>query len=117
RAFFCTHSIVLRGAPSAFCRKSKLPLSSTTQSVTSTCRFSASASAAATIVLIAARFRYFLLGSSAEDVPMRRAMTTTTRFVMLLEPSLCAALESSSERSEDLEFQRTKETDESLRPP
>ena len=50
----------------AFCRKSRLPLSSTMQIVTSTFSFLASASAAATIVLIAARFTDFLVGRSAE---------------------------------------------------
>src|SRR5207245_10289300 len=67
RAFFCAHSMVLSGAPSAFCKKSRLPLSSTIQSVTSTFSSLAFASAAATIVLIAARFRYLLLGRSADD--------------------------------------------------
>src|SRR5713226_8015823 len=64
--------MVLRGALSAFSRKSRLPLSSTMQIVTSTCWRCASASAAATMVLMAARFRYFLLGSSAADAVRRR---------------------------------------------
>jgi len=45
--FFCANWIVLSPAPSAFWRKSKLPLSSTMQIVTWTFRFCASASAAA----------------------------------------------------------------------
>src|SRR6476620_10131582 len=60
--------MVLSVAASAFSRKSRLPLSSTIQMVTSTFCFLASASAAATIVLIAARFRYFRAGRSADDV-------------------------------------------------
>ena len=59
--------MVLNEAASAFSRKSRLPLSSTMQIVTSTFCFLASASAAATMVLIAARFRYFLVGRSADD--------------------------------------------------
>src|SRR5712692_4554777 len=57
--------MVLSPAPSAFWRKSRLPLSSTMQMVTCTFRLCASASAAAAIVLMAARFSHFLLGSSA----------------------------------------------------
>src|SRR5271154_506931 len=64
RAFFCANCKVLSEAPSAFSRKSKLPLSSTMQIVTSTFSSLAFASEAATIVLMAARFRYFLLGRS-----------------------------------------------------
>src|SRR5882724_3024394 len=60
--------MVLRDAVSAFCKKRRLPLSSTMQMVTSTLSFLASASAAATIVLMAARLTYFLLGKSAEYV-------------------------------------------------
>src|ERR1700694_5399854 len=59
--------MVLREAPSAFWRKSRFALSSTIQIVTSTFCFLASASAAATMVLIAARFRYFRVGRSADD--------------------------------------------------
>src|SRR6476620_5997958 len=59
--------MVLSEAASAFSRKSRLPLSSTIQMVTSTFCFLASASAAATMVLIAARFRYFRVGRSADD--------------------------------------------------
>src|SRR5260370_35773012 len=57
--------MVFREAASAFWKNSRLPLSSTMQMVTSTCRFWASASAAATIVLMADRFKYFLVGRSA----------------------------------------------------
>src|SRR5258708_7828799 len=57
--------MVFREAASAFWKNSRLPLSSTMQMVTSTCRFWASTSAAATIVLMAAKFRYFLVGRSA----------------------------------------------------
>src|SRR6266851_3890716 len=64
--------MVLRGALSAFSRKSRLPLSSTMQMVTSTCWRCASASAPATMVLIVARFRYFLLGRSAADAVRAR---------------------------------------------
>src|ERR1022692_749091 len=59
--------MVFNPAPSAFCRKRRLPLSSTTQMVTWTLRFWASASAAATMVLMAARFKVFLAGRSAAD--------------------------------------------------
>src|SRR6266851_1905607 len=77
--------MVLRGALSAFSRKSRLPLSSTMQMVTSTCWRCASASAAATMVLTAARFRYFLLGKSAADAirtRQRRAAVIVTCFDM-----------------------------------
>src|ERR1700722_11929422 len=67
--------MVLSGAPSAFCRNSRFPLSSTTQRVTSTPRFLASASAAATMVLIAARSRYFLLGRSLGKVAKKLSIT------------------------------------------
>src|ERR1035441_9542890 len=59
--------MVFNPAPSAFCRKSRLPLSSTMQIVTCTVRFWASDSAAATMVLMAARFRVFLEGRSAAE--------------------------------------------------
>src|SRR5258707_10058210 len=77
--------MVLSDAPSAFCRKSRLPLSSTIQIVTSTFCFLASASAAATMVLIAARFKYFRVGRSADDgaatedaVATRLSITTSS---------------------------------------
>src|SRR5258705_1807781 len=66
RAFFCANSIVLIGAASPFCRNNRFPLSSTMQMVTSTLRFFASASAAATMVLTAARSKYFFVGKSLE---------------------------------------------------
>jgi hypothetical protein len=53
-------------------------LSSTMQIVTDTFWRLASASAAATIVLIAARFKYFLEGKSAAIiVPIRQSTTTS----------------------------------------
>src|SRR5271157_4828789 len=66
-AFFCANWMVFSEAPSAFCRNSRFPLSSMMQMVTCTLRFAASLSAAATMVLMAARFRYFRVGSSAAD--------------------------------------------------
>src|ERR1039458_4173360 len=60
--------MVFNPAPSAFCRKSRLPLSSTMQIVTCTLRFWASDSAAATMVLMAAMFRVFLEGRSAAEI-------------------------------------------------
>src|SRR5712692_9994922 len=74
--------MVLRGALSAFSRKSRLPLSSTMQMVTSTCWRCASASAAATMVLMAARFRYFLLGRSAADAVRSRHRVATVSLNM-----------------------------------
>src|SRR5450755_343612 len=59
--------MVFNPAPSPFCRKSKLPLSSTMQIVTCTLRRWASDSAAVTMALIAARFKDFLTGRSAAD--------------------------------------------------
>src|SRR5882672_7080331 len=77
--------MVLMDAASAFSRKSRLPLSSTIQIVTSTFCFLASASAAATMVLIAARFKYFRVGRSADDgaatedaVATRLSITTSS---------------------------------------
>src|ERR1035437_3227005 len=60
--------MVFNPAPSAFCRKSRLPLSSTMQIVTCTLRFWASDSAAATMVLMSAMFRVFLEGRSAAEI-------------------------------------------------
>src|SRR5882762_2683357 len=74
--------MVLREAVSAFCKKSRLPLSSTMQMVTSTLSFLASASAAATIVLMAARLMYFLLGKSAEYVVATKHNTANVRLNM-----------------------------------
>jgi hypothetical protein len=68
RLFLCAHSMVLMAAACAFCRQSRLPHSSTTQIVTSRPSRRAAAYASATIVLMAARFRYFFLGSSALDI-------------------------------------------------
>src|SRR6266496_5734500 len=74
--------MVLRPAASAFCRKRRLPLSSTMQIVTCTFRFCASASAAAAMVLMAARFRYFLVGRSAADVNVIRVTSKATSLDM-----------------------------------
>src|SRR5882672_8543051 len=74
--------MVFREAVSAFCRKRRLPLSSTMQMVTSTLSFFASASAAATIVLMAARLMYFLLGKSAEYVVATRHNRANVRLNM-----------------------------------
>src|SRR5947208_16933257 len=74
--------MVLREAASAFWRKSRLPLSSTKQIVTSTWRFWASASAAATMVLMAVRFRYFLEGRSVAEDAMENASVTKSSFNM-----------------------------------
>src|SRR5258706_1708194 len=74
--------MVLRPAESPFCRNSRLPLSSTMQIVTCTFRFSASASAAVTIVLTAARLRNFLLGRSAADVNVIRVTSNATSLGM-----------------------------------
>src|ERR1700758_3943473 len=62
--------MVLKDAPSAFSKKSKFPVGSTMQIVTSTFSSLALASDAATIVLMAVRLRYFLLGRSAADTVM-----------------------------------------------
>src|SRR5215472_7157242 len=59
--------MVFRVAPSAFCRNSRLPLSSMMQMVTWTLRFAISASAAAAIVFSAARFKYLREGRSAAE--------------------------------------------------
>src|SRR5258706_13920760 len=74
--------MVLREALSAFCKKSRLPLSSTMQMVTSTLSFLASASAAATIVLMAARLMYFLVGKSAEYVVANKHNRANVRLNM-----------------------------------
>jgi hypothetical protein len=73
RALRRANSTVLRGAPSAFCRKRRLPLSSTMQRLTSTFRLWASASAAETMVLMAARLSCFLDGRSVAKVSATRA--------------------------------------------
>src|SRR5882762_961012 len=72
--------MVLREAVSAFCKKRRLPLSSTMQMVTSTLSFLASASAAATMVLMAARLMYFLLGRSAETAVATKPSMTIAIF-------------------------------------
>src|SRR4029077_855057 len=82
RAFFCAHTMVLSEAPSAFWRKRRLPLSSTMQMVTSTFCFLASASAAATIVLMAARLMYFLDGRSAAKAVATKASVTKSSLIM-----------------------------------
>src|SRR5450755_1645243 len=74
--------MVFRVAPSAFCKNSKLPLSSMMQMVTCTLRFCASASAAAAIVLRAARFRYFLEGRSAAEARKTTLRKNTTSLSM-----------------------------------
>src|SRR4051794_4534221 len=61
---------------SPFWRKSRFPLSSTMHIVTFTLRFAASASAPATIALIAATLRYFLVGKSAAVNAMAAAKET-----------------------------------------
>src|SRR5882762_2125524 len=81
--------MVLWDALSAFSRNSRLPLSSTMQTVTSTCRFWASASAAATIVLMAARFRYLLLGSSATAIPTSTQSMTVSSLSMGTDATSC----------------------------
>src|SRR5271168_4903903 len=74
--------MVLSEAASAFCRKRRLPLSSTMQMVTSTLRFLASVSAAATMVLMAARLMYFLDGRSAAEAVVIRASITKSSLNM-----------------------------------
>src|SRR5882762_8182022 len=74
--------MVLREAASAFWRKRRLPLSSTMQIVTSTLRFLASASAAATMVLMAARLMNFLDGRSAAEAVVIRASITKSSLNM-----------------------------------
>src|SRR5262245_33041385 len=59
------------------------------QIVTSTCNFCASASAAATIVLMAARFRYFLVGSSAAAMPTSTQSTTASSLSMVRDATTC----------------------------
>ena len=92
RAFFCAHSSVLMETPSPFWRKSRAPFSSTMQMVTDTFWRAASASAATTIFLMAARFKYFFEGRSAaisvpirmnaisSDLNMRRMVSMGSRF-------------------------------------
>src|SRR5215469_14461184 len=75
--------MVLMGTPSPRSRNNRFPLSSTTQIVTCTCRFAASASAPATIVLTAARSRYFLEGSWAKQFAANTRMTARVRFNIL----------------------------------
>src|SRR5882724_9306687 len=77
-------------APSAFWRKSRLPLSSTMHMVTCTFRLCASASAAAAIVLMAARFSHFLLGSStaqARDTEVRSRASSVCMRIMVTASS------------------------------
>src|SRR5579883_1299345 len=74
--------MVLSDTPSAFCKNSKLPLSSTTTMVTCTLRCCASCSAAATMVLMAARFRYFLVGRSAAITDTRKVSRSSRLRVM-----------------------------------
>src|SRR5882757_9559761 len=85
--------MVLSDAPSAFSRKSKLPLSSTTQMVTCTFRFLASASAAATIVLMVARSRYFLLGRSVAGIAEKKLNMTKSSLnmgeMLPIAPPIC----------------------------
>src|SRR5215469_967504 len=101
--------IVFRGAASPFSRKSKFPLSSTMQMVTLTFCRCASASAAATMVLTAARFRYFLLGSSAADA-------TTSRHISAMASLNMAPDASSYDPAFPPEFRaRTLSIPESLR--
>src|SRR5437879_10111329 len=80
--------MVLSDAPSAFSRKRRFPLSSTTQMVTSTLSFFASASAAATNALIVARSRRFLVGSSATETATMKVSITTKSLHM---PRMLAA--------------------------
>jgi len=82
RAFFCANSIVFMDAVSPFCKNSKFPLSSTMQIVTPTLRFFASASAAATIVLMAARSKYFFVGKSFAGIAPARLSNTKSRLNM-----------------------------------
>src|SRR5438876_1112692 len=70
--------MVVSPAPSAFWRNRRFALSSMTTIVTWTLRLCISASAAATIVLIAARFKYFLDGRSAA-VAISAALRQRTR--------------------------------------
>src|SRR6266436_8365988 len=69
-------------AVSPFCKNSKFPLSSTMQIVTPTLRFFASASAAATIVLMAARSKYFFFGKSFAGIAPARLSNTKSRLNM-----------------------------------
>src|SRR6266478_2465771 len=91
RAFFCANSMVLIGAASPFCRKSRFPLSSTMQIVTSTLRFFASASAAATMVLTAARSKYFFVGKSFEGIAPARLSNTKSKLNMRAMLSIAPA--------------------------
>src|SRR5258708_6149350 len=59
--------MVFGGGGSAFSRERRVPVSSTVQMVTLTCWRCASASAAAAMVLVGARVRYFLVGRAAAD--------------------------------------------------
>src|SRR5258708_4264774 len=68
--------------PSAFCRNSRFPLSSTMQIVTCTFRFCASASAPDTSFLMAARSKYFLLGSSAAHAMTARLRSNIASLIM-----------------------------------
>src|SRR6266446_4730278 len=91
RAFFGANSIVLIGAASPFCRNNRFPLSSTMQIVTSTLRFFASASAAATIVLTAARSKYFFVGKSLEGETPNRVINARSRLNMRAMLSIAPA--------------------------
>ena len=76
RAFFWANSMVLSGAAPAFGRKSRLPLSSTVQIVTSTFSFFWPAlQRPRPLVLIAARFTDFLVGRSAEYAAAKKPST------------------------------------------
>src|SRR5580658_3084747 len=86
RAFFWANCKVLSEAPSSFSRKSKLPLSSTMQMVTCTFISWAFASEAATMVLMAARFKYFRLGRSLPYMVISGSSITANRLNIRRSP-------------------------------
>src|SRR5262249_34892760 len=96
-ALRCAIWTVLIPAPSAFWRKSRLPLSSTMQMVTCASRFLASVSAAPTMVLSAARLRYLRVGSSAALASSTQVRAARVKLIMReLITTLC---ESRSDRA------------------